>query len=288
MDVKEILVSKNIPYSSKGRDYLIKCVNPEHDDSNPSLRIDKISGLMHCFSCGYANDIYKYFNIHKEKFIDIKVKQLMEKINKLKTIHNLSIPLDAVHFKDDWRYIKGKTLLEFGAFTTESIKKMDGRIVFPIWNILGDIVAFQGRYLYSDLEPRYDIYPENVPLPLYPAVVRPIKGSIILVEGILDMINLHDKGLHNAVCTFGTAFGSVKNNSKKKNNIERLLQYKYQGIDTIYIMYDADTAGKDAANNLYNYINKTFITDIIELEDGRDPGSLKQSEVNKLIGEYYG
>lgn len=288
MEVKDILIEKNIPYIIKGKDYLIKCLNPEHEDTNPSLRIDKLSGLMHCFSCGFSADIYKYFNIHKDKFIDIKIDQLLEKINQLKASNGLSVPLDAVHYKADWRGIRGKTLLEFGAFTTETIKKMEGRVVFPIWDILGKIVAFQGRYLYSDLEPKYDIEPASVTLPLYPAVVKPIKDSIILVEGILDMINLHDKGLTNAVCTFGTAFGNVKAHKKQKLNISRLLQYRFLGADTVYIMYDGDKPGKEAAKNLYNYINNTFVTDIIELDDEQDPGSLTQDQVNKIKRDYYG
>ena len=83
MDVKEILEDKNIKYTARGRDYIIRCLNPEHEDRNPSLRVDKISGLFHCFSCGYAGDLFKHFNINKEKFIDIKAQQVLEKIQKL-------------------------------------------------------------------------------------------------------------------------------------------------------------------------------------------------------------
>ena len=40
MDVLEILNKEEVGYTPSGQDYLIRCLNPEHDDSNPSLRVD--------------------------------------------------------------------------------------------------------------------------------------------------------------------------------------------------------------------------------------------------------
>ena len=53
MNVEELLISKNIPYKRSGRDYIISCLNTEHKDKHPSLRVDKYTGVMHCFSCGF-------------------------------------------------------------------------------------------------------------------------------------------------------------------------------------------------------------------------------------------
>jgi DNA primase len=286
MDVKKLLVKKNIQFKSQGRDYVVKCLNPDHEDSNPSMKIDKISGLFNCLSCGFGGDIFKYFKINKDKFIDIKVNNLLELISsfKKKTLH---IPTDAAYIKEDFRGISSKTLRSFGAFTSDSMRKMEGRIVFPIWDIHGDIVAFQGRYLYSNLEPRYDIEPAHTTLPLYPTRIKPIDNSMILVEGIFDMLNLWDKGLTNTVTTWGTAFGTVKTKPKKTNNLERLMQYKFLGVDIIYIMYDGDDAGRKAAKNLKEYIDEKFNVVIINLEDGKDPGKLTASEINKIKEEYY-
>ena len=67
MDVKELLESKNMTFISSGRDYKVRCLSPDNDDSNPSMNIDKITGLYNCLSCGYSGDIYQHFNINKEK-----------------------------------------------------------------------------------------------------------------------------------------------------------------------------------------------------------------------------
>ena len=289
MDVKEILEKRNIEFKSRGRDYQVRCFNPRHEDHNPSMNIDKISGLFNCLSCSYAGDIYKYFNINKEKYIDEKAEQVAKKIKALLNTRELSLPLDAVHYRGNFREIGSDTYRKFGAFTSESQEiGMEGRLVFPIYDINGRIVVFQGRFMYSELDPKYKNYPRETALPLYPQVISMMENSIILVEGFYDMLNLHDKGLTNAVCTFGTSFGHIKKTYKQKINIERLLLYKYQGADKIYIMYDGDAAGNAAAENLQKYLSSTFTTEIIQLDEGKDPGSMKDYEVLKLRERLYG
>jgi len=115
-------------------------------------------------------------------------------------------------------------------------------------------------------------------------IQRPLEhnGSIVLVEGIFDLLNLYDKGIKNVVMCGGVHIGLVKKAIKQKRNIERLLPYKYQGITTFYILFDGDKAGRDAAIGLQKYAGETFNMKILDLEDGKDPGSLTRQEVSKL------
>jgi DNA primase len=46
MNVIDLLNNRQIQYREAGKDYLIKCLNPEHDDSNPSMRVDKVTGIF--------------------------------------------------------------------------------------------------------------------------------------------------------------------------------------------------------------------------------------------------
>ena len=95
--------------------------------------------------------------------------------------------------------------LLFEAFISP-VAPFTGRIVFPIRDITGKIVAFNGRILGKNItnQPKYIFHPPRVKLPMFPTNVKPIKGRVILVEGIYDVINLHDKGLTNVCCCFGT------------------------------------------------------------------------------------
>ena len=78
MSVEALLNEKGISFTSSGRDYLIKCLNPEHDDSNPSLRVDKVNGVAHCFSCGWRRSLFKHFGIISTG--SVRIARLKEKI----------------------------------------------------------------------------------------------------------------------------------------------------------------------------------------------------------------
>ena len=279
MTPEEILKNKNIKYTTSGADLVVHCLNPEHEDNNPSMRIDRISGKYNCFSCGYSGSIYKLFNIHRN-LLDVRVLNLKEKIRRINK-PKLQMPLGAEYFCESYRDITVSTYNKFNAFTLPGDKEWDGRLVFPITDISNEIICFHGRYLYSKTSPKYMTKPEKTRLPLFPAMPEIIAGSIILVEGLFDMLNLYDKGLTNAVCCFGTQLTSKsdKNNFKLKN---RFSHYKMQGVSSIYIMFDGDAAGNIGANKLYNALKDNYIVETLTLEEGTDPGSLSIDDVNKI------
>ena len=199
----------------------------------------------------------------------------------------LNIPITAEKFTKEFRGISRDTIIRFNAFTDENEDNFKDRIVFPITNIYDEIIFFCGRYIYSHLDPKYKIVPSGVKPILFPQKINPINNSMILVEGLFDMLNLQDNGLTNAVCSFGTAFGSVRKYQKKKENLEKLNIYKFQGVTKIYIMYDGDAPGRKAAEHLEAYIGDKFITEIIYLSQGKDPGSLTKQEIEIFKNDYY-
>ena len=285
MNVKEILQTRNIAFKEANNDFVIRCLNPEHEDRNPSLRVDKTTGIFGCFSCGFAGNLYTHFGID-QSLIDIKVITLKKKLDSLKYT-SISMPLGAEPYNASYRGVSVSTLTEFGAFTCPQ-DKFDDRIVFPIRNILGQIVGFVARHLYSDEEPKYLVIPEHAKMGLYPARPNIIKNSIILVEGIFDMLNLYDGGLTNTVCMFGVSFGAVKKRQKIEENIKKLEQYKIMGASKIYLLLDGDEAGQKAARNMEKNYSKDFVIENIELPDGVDPGSLSKQHVKELKEYLYG
>ncbi|WP_459625862.1 CHC2 zinc finger domain-containing protein, partial [Enterobacter hormaechei] len=52
--ITELLDLKGIEYRDTGGDILIRCLNPDHEDAHPSLRVDPDSGVFHCLSCGFG------------------------------------------------------------------------------------------------------------------------------------------------------------------------------------------------------------------------------------------
>jgi DNA primase len=279
--VLDLLNKNNVAFKISGRDYVAKCFNPEHDDSNPSFRIDRLTGVAHCFSCGFKTNIFKYFGVFTNP-VPIKIAKLKQKIRELsKSTAGLDMPVGAVPYTKPYRGLSPKTLKHFQAFYTNQVEMLQDRIVFPIWDITQKIQVFVARHILSSGNPRYVNYPGGVQIPLFPPQITAKTTSIVLVEGIFDMLNLYDKGLDIAVCCFGT--NTIQNDIKNK-----LFPYKVQGITKIYIMFDADEAGQRATKELKPLIEEQgFLVETITLPDGMDPGELDQESVTQ-IREYIG
>jgi len=274
MNVEDLLVNKEIYYVPKGKDYLVKCLNPDHADKNPSMRIDQITGIFQCFSCGFKGNLFNHFG-EQSSTLQLRRDMLKRKIQEKRASSvGLSMPVGYMPYLGNWRDIKPETYKKFNAFQHHDNNYV-GRLVFPIRDISGKIVAFNGRHM-SGGTPKYMITPPNAKMPLYPKV-EAIRDSVILVEGIYDMINLHDKGLTNAVCCFGT------------NNIstDKLSMLRMQGVSRIDIFFDGDEAGQKAAEKVKDLCEKAdLLSRNIHLE-GTDPGALAAPQIEKLKRKLY-
>jgi DNA primase len=278
MKVVDLLEERRIEFKSSGRDYLVKCINPEHDDKHPSMRIDNITGIFNCFSCGFKGNIFKTFGA-PANFLDIKRQRLSDAIEE-KRSSSVGLPFPKGHtpYIGNWRNIRPDTYKHFDAFLHHETQFV-GRVVFPIRDITGKVVAFNGRHMTLSEKLKYMIYPPQAKLPLYPSSVKPIKGKVILVEGIFDMINLFDKGLSNVICCFGT------------NNVDmdKLSILKMQDIMGIDIIFDGDDPGQRAAENVQILAERTgFVTRNINLGQNIDPGSLAGDQITNLRERLYG
>ena len=159
--------------------------------------------------------------------------------------------------------------------------KFLGRIIFPIQNIRGDIVAFAGRIIGS-WEPKYlnspatKIYDKSAILyGLYQAKKEIIeKDFVIICEGYMDVISLHKAGYKNTVCVSGTAL------TEKQVDILKRLTHKF------YLCFDNDGAWEKATRaSIETLKNKGIEVHIIILEWGKDPDEIleKNSDFEALI-----
>lgn len=275
--VEELLLKHNIPFNVSGKDYITKCFNPEHNDSNPSFRIDKISGVAHCFSCGFKTNIFKYYGILTTS-TNIRVAKLKDKLDNIKNdLFGVEPPKGTTSIGRSFRGLSLPTLTRFEACYTNMVPELEDRIMFPIRDISGKVVVYVCRHTLSNGNPRYINYPRGANMPIFPA--RPLElghTSLILVEGIFDMLNVFDNGVTNVACCFGT-------NTIKSSLKEKLLPYKACGVSRIFIMFDGDEAGNKAAAELKPLIEELeFSVEIIHLAEDTDPGELSHDEIQQI------
>jgi DNA primase len=280
-EVEKLLTDKGVRFFPKGKDLLVTCFNPDHDDENPSMRISIETGVYHCFGCGHKGSVFTRYNRYRNIFSS-RVNKIKDSISELRTASwaGLTLPTDAFFMYEPYRGIPAEVVQKFGAFKTELLG-LEGRVVFPIKDNREVIVGLQGRFINSEITPKYLAYPAGVSFPWYPSPARitPIANSIVLVEGLMDALFLHGKGVTNAVSIFGTKSVSYE------NLLEKLTPFLLMGIDTVYLLMDGDAAGKSASINIAKMITQQtdIIVEELSVGDGEDPATLSDEYLRNLI-----
>lgn len=279
ISIEEALHSKGIDFVEKGKDYLVKCFNPEHDDSSPSMRIDKDSGVYHCLSCGYRGNILRQFAI--SHVTNHKLQELRDKLRDIRGTVPVGFCEDALFNVKDYRGLKQETIDYFQLYRSDL--DFPDRIVVPLYDLQGRVVANLGRYERTNISPKYILKPDiTAPWLPIPEKCNFDTRVLVLVEGPFDVINLFDHGMSNAVSVMGTK------TINKENIYDKLLPYIVAGVQKVIIMFDGDSAGKSSAeyvNQLIKY-NTPLVSKVYSLPDGKDPGSLSTKEVETLIKRF--
>lgn len=170
--VLNLLQDKKLAFTVSGRDYLIKCLNPEHDDSSPSLRVDKISGVAHCFACGWKKNLFKYYGLVTSN-PSVKIAKLKQKLQELQlSLFEIPLPKGVIPYTQKFRGISTATLKHFEAFYTHDDDTYRDRIIFPIRDVTGKIANFVARHVDISAKPKYIIKPSGTSIQCYPYKVR--------------------------------------------------------------------------------------------------------------------
>jgi DNA primase len=147
-----------------------------------------------------------------------------------------------------------------------------GRLMFPICNDVGEVIAFSGRHLQSESEAAKYLNSPETPLFRKGKVLfglhKTKRGLIeancaIVCEGQIDLITLFEAGIINVVAPQGTAF--------TENQARVLKRY----VNEVVLCFDADEAGQKAAErSLDALLQNDLIVRIVEMPPGEDPDSL--------------
>lgn len=142
------------------------------------------------------------------------------------------------------------------------------RVMFPIIDVKGNVIAFGGRVM-DDSKPKYlntsdtMVYKKSQGVFALNLAKKSGKDSLILCEGYMDVIAMHQAGFTNTVAGLGTALTSEQ--------AHLLSRYASE----IMIAYDADEAGqKAAARALTIFKNTPLKIKVLHLSGGKDPDEI--------------
>lgn len=178
-------------------------------------------------------------------------------------------------YRDDlYRYLKGKgfedeLLRQSGLITADEkngiYDKFWNRVMFPIMDVNNRVIGFGGRVM-GDAKPKYLNSPETKAFDksrnLYGLNFARLsrKPQIIICEGYMDVIALHQAGFNQAVASLGTALTSQ----------QALLLKRY--TDKVLLTYDSDEAGTKAALRAIPLLKEAGISvRVINMKPYKDP-----------------
>jgi DNA primase len=291
-NIAEILKQCGIDYKEKSNYFIFQCLNPTHDDHDPSMRLYASSGIAHCFSCGYnlhINQIYKKFlgkdldlNKYKYDYNKVKTKKVKEKVIGKIIVQGEILSI----YNNDQAYqyakLKGlsKEFVEF--FNVKSIKmgtmqvegykeiKLYNRLLFPIEEN-HKIVSIEARD-YTGRSSKKLLYPEGSSVSsLYGIDYLDFSKPLNLVEGIKSLWKVWSID-HNSTSKF--------NNLLRDKQRELLVKFP-----EITLLPDNDEAGTKLLNDLADLMkehNKPLYIAMPE-KHGYDPNDLTIDEIKKIL-----
>ncbi len=180
-------------------------------------------------------------------------------------------------FKELSKNFSEKEILDTGLFYKNEkynkfINRFHSRIIFPIKNITGDIIAFGGRIIEKNAKtakyinsPETEFYKKGKHVfNLEKAKSFTNKNNeVIIVEGYMDVISLYSSGIKNCVSNSGTAL--------TENQINLIWNFFSKPI----ICLDGDTSGQKAAlriaENLFQFIKENNKVSFVSLTNNLDP-----------------
>ena len=197
------------------------------------------------------------------------------------TIQNFGLGFADVYRDDLYKYLKSK------GYSNELMRdaglvKFDekygpsdmfwNRVIVPITDMGNNVVAFGGRVL-GDAKPKYlntketDVFNKSRNLFAMSTAKNKCRRGIILCEGYMDVIAMHQAGFENSTASLGTAFTDGQASIIKKYTTD------------VYLAYDSDAAGTNAAMKAISILRKYDMSQkVIDLRPHKDPDEFIKAE----------
>ena len=216
---------------------------------------------------------YYYYQLRRENGAQgmayLKGRELSEE-----TINRFGLGYSDKFSNDLYRYLKSKNysdeiLRQSGLFNVDERRgmydKFWNRVIFPIMDVNNRVIGFGGRVM-GDAKPKYLNSPETKIFDksrnLYGLNIARTsrKKNLIICEGYMDVISMHQAGFNNAVASLGTALTSQQASLLKRYT------------DEVLIIYDSDEAGVKAALRAIPMLKTAGLaTKVINLKPYKDP-----------------
>jgi twinkle protein len=245
-------ISNFVKLKTKGSTAVGLC--PFHNEKSPSFNVSSEKGIYKCFGCNKSGDIIQFVMEHDNKSYFEAIKYLANKYNieldnNSKT-YEKPVPRLTKLSEQSLKYfenrgISNNTLLRFNI--TESIEwmpKANAEVLTLCFNYYKDEELINIKYRAKDKDFKLA---KNAELIFYNIDAIKNESTVVIVEGEIDALSLHESGIYNVI--------SVPNGASNLQYLDNCYQY-FDNIERIIIATDNDTPGYNLREELARRLGK--------------------------------
>ena len=252
------VIGQYVTLKRKGTTYFGLC--PFHREKTPSFAVSETKQVYHCFGCHNGGTVIQFL----QNIENISFREALEIL-----AERARIELPKV--QDTYYDIKEEDIIAVGlAYRRDNNSIVDrfiNRLMFTLKDIKGRVIGFTGRKLDDNLDvAKYINTNENIVYSkgnnLYGLDIAKnySRNEMIIVEGNMDAISLHQRDIRNVVASMGTAL------TEKQARL--ILRY----TKNVKIAYDSDAAGEEATIRGLDILDKLGAdVRVVKYEGAKDP-----------------
>lgn len=303
VNLEAVLRHYQVPGLRRRRDQLIGCCPLHGGKRDDSFRVHLNKNMFHCFACGAAGNaldfvaalercsireaalrLQRWFGMPPSMVCQAKSgPELWQEgkgqlVRKKEGCNNLPLRftltgVDPSHAYLGERGIDRATAVEFGVGFYARPGLMNGRIVIPIRNADGAVVAYAGRALDGKL-PKYKLpvgFRKTLELFNFHRAASTASQTVIVVEGYFDCLKVHQAGLPWVVALMGSSLSAEQ---------ERVL---LQRFERVVLMLDGDAAGRNAMQTLTARLSRRCSVVSVWVPEDSQPDQLSAVTVQALL-----
>lgn len=295
-----ILRRYQVKLRRSGRDQYRGCCPIHRGEGRDAFHANLSKNVFHCFSCGAGGTVLDFVaamegctlreaacKLAGETAIcGIRAagnsQPIRERVTKKRRAASpLGFRLggvDSAHPYLAGRGIDRRTAAEFGVGVYRGPGIFTGRLVIPIHNRRGELVAYCGRAL-DRSEPRYRFpsgFAKSAVLFNLHRVLTAAESPLMVVEGFFDCMKVYQAGLHSVVALMGAALYQAQQ------------QAIVEQFRRVILMLDGDPAGQRATVEIASRLRPHCSVEVISLPTPAQPDQLSAEAIRYLVGAALG
>jgi DNA primase len=304
VSLETVLRQYRVPGLRRRGDQLQGCCPIHHGRRDDSFRAHLTRNVFHCFACRARGNVLDFvaamercsirqaalrlqhrFGVNVSGVPGVRLypaaadRQNRELVRKEEG-WNVPLPFVLRSVEENHPYLSERgidpaTAAEFGVGFYPGPGLMRGRIVIPIRNLHGQLIAYAGRAL-DGRPPKYKLpagFRKALELFNLQRAVATGSPVVIVVEGYFGCMRIHQAGFPSVVALMGSSLSAAQESG--------LLRH----FERILLMLDGDAAGRAASRTIAAQLSDRCLVQVVGAPDGCQPDQLSSATLRRLLAE---